>query len=63
MATVGHRTESIYRRYAIVDEVMLHRGRYEGGGLLGGGLEADLLVASLESLNRDDGFPLDEELL
>jgi hypothetical protein len=26
MATVGHRTESIYRRYAIVDEVMLHEG-------------------------------------
>jgi integrase len=26
MAMVGHRTESIYRRYAIVDEVMLHEG-------------------------------------
>jgi hypothetical protein len=24
MAMVGHRTEAIYRRYAIVDEVMLH---------------------------------------
>jgi hypothetical protein len=23
MAMVGHRTEAIYRRYAIVDEVML----------------------------------------
>jgi hypothetical protein len=26
MAMVGHRTESIYRRYAIVDEVMLREG-------------------------------------
>ncbi len=26
MAMMGHRTESIYRRYAIVDEVMLHEG-------------------------------------
>jgi hypothetical protein len=26
MAMVGHKTESIYRRYAIVDEVMLHEG-------------------------------------
>jgi hypothetical protein len=26
MAMVGHRTESIYRRYAIVDETMLREG-------------------------------------
>lgn len=26
MAMVGHKTESIYRRYAIVDSVMLHEG-------------------------------------
>jgi integrase len=26
MAMVGHRTESIYRRYAIVDEAMLREG-------------------------------------
>ena len=26
MAMVGHRTEAIYRRYAIVDEVMLQEG-------------------------------------
>lgn len=26
MAMVGHRTESIYRRYAIVDEVMVREG-------------------------------------
>src|SRR5437762_10692834 len=26
MAMVGHRTEAIYRRYAIVDEVMLREG-------------------------------------
>ena len=26
MAMVGHKTESIYRRYAILDEVMLHEG-------------------------------------
>lgn len=26
MAMVGHKTESIYRRYAIVDEVMLREG-------------------------------------
>ncbi len=30
MAMVGHKTEAIYRRYAIVDEAMLH----EGGALL-----------------------------
>lgn len=26
MAMVGHKTEAIYRRYAIVDEAMLHEG-------------------------------------
>ena len=26
MAMVGHRTEAIYRRYAIVDEIMLREG-------------------------------------
>jgi hypothetical protein len=26
MAMVGHKTESIYRRYAIVDEAMLREG-------------------------------------
>jgi integrase len=26
MAMVGHKTESIYRRYAIVDEIMLREG-------------------------------------
>jgi hypothetical protein len=26
MAMVGHRTESVYRRYAIVDETMLREG-------------------------------------
>jgi hypothetical protein len=26
MAMVGHKTEAIYRRYAIVDEVMLQEG-------------------------------------
>jgi hypothetical protein len=26
MAMVGHKTEAIYRRYAIVDEVMLREG-------------------------------------
>ena len=26
MAMVGHRTEAIYRRYAIVDEAMLREG-------------------------------------
>jgi hypothetical protein len=26
MAMAGHKTESIYRRYAIVDSVMLHEG-------------------------------------
>ena len=26
MAMVGHKTESIYRRYAIVDELMLREG-------------------------------------
>jgi hypothetical protein len=36
----GHRTESIYRRYAIVDEVMLHEGAakvaaYSEGRVLG----------------------------
>lgn len=40
MAMVGHRTESIYRRYAIVDEVMLREGAaklaaYADGNVLG----------------------------
>ena len=29
MKMVGHKTESIYRRYAIVDEAMLKEGRCE----------------------------------
>jgi integrase len=40
MAMVGHKTESIYRRYAIVDEIMLHEGgaklaAYAEGKVLG----------------------------
>lgn len=40
MAMVGHRTEAIYRRYAIVDEVMLKEGAeklaaYAEGKVLG----------------------------
>jgi integrase len=40
MAMVGHRTEAIYRRYAIVDEIMLQEGgaklaRYSEGKVLG----------------------------
>jgi hypothetical protein len=40
MQMVGHRTESIYRRYAIVDSVMLHEGgaklaAYSQGTVLG----------------------------
>lgn len=39
MAMVGHRTESIYRRYAIVDEVMLR----EGGAKLAADAEGKVL--------------------
>ena len=40
MKMVGHKTEAIYRRYAIVDEVMLREGaeklaRAEEGKVLG----------------------------
>ena len=40
MKMIGHKTEAIYRRYAIVDEVMLREGaeklaRAEEGKVLG----------------------------
>jgi hypothetical protein len=50
MAMVGHKTESIYRRYAIVDEVMLH----EGGAKLAAYAEGKVLgkVKGVEPANQ-----------
>ena len=33
MAMIGHKTESIYRRYSIVDQAMLEMGTSKAGGL------------------------------
>lgn len=51
MAMVGHRTESIYRRYAIVDEVMLQ----EGGAKLAAYAEGKVLGKVAGAREGDSG--------
>ena len=61
MAMVGHRTEAIYRRYAIVDEVMLH----EGGAKLAAYAEGKerTMRAEVEKFLEETGLGNDEQFI
>jgi hypothetical protein len=51
MAMVGHCTESIYRRYAIVDEAMLK----DGAALLAELYEAERIASEKRAANGEQG--------
>ena len=53
MAMVGHRTEAIYRRYAIADEAMLKEGGVRLAGLHASEMNGPPKVVPLEKRSWD----------